>query len=80
MNMDAWFVLPHFPVVRHDKITTKVRIEYDCAARSNGIALNYLIYSGPNLQQDLFNVLIRFRRKPVAIVCDILFVKVNIHG
>ena len=65
-----WY-LPHFPVVRMDKTTTKVRIVFDCAAKCNGISLNDMIYAGPKLQQDLFNVLVRFRRNPVGIACDI---------
>jgi hypothetical protein len=54
-----------------DKTTTKVRIVFDCAAKCNGISLNDMIYAGPKLQQDLFNVLVRFRRNPVGIACDI---------
>ena len=50
--------LPHFPVVRMDKSTTKVRIVFDCAAKCDGISLNYMIHVGPKLQQDLFNVLV----------------------
>ena len=67
---NVWY-LPHFPVVRMDKATTKVRIVFDCAAKCNGISLNDMIYAGPKLLQDLFNVLIRFRRNPVGIACDI---------
>ena len=62
--------LPHFPVVRMDKTTTKVRIVFDCAAKCNGISLNDMIHAGPKLQQDLFNVLVRFCRNPVGIPCD----------
>ena len=40
-----------------DKTTTKVQIVFDCAAKCNGISLNDMIYAGPKLQQDLFNVL-----------------------
>ena len=67
---NVWY-LPHFPVVRMDKTTTKVRIVFDCAAKCNGISLNDMIHAGPKLQQDLFNVLVRFRRNPVDIACDI---------
>ena len=63
--------LPHFPVVRMDKSTTKVRIVFDCAAKCDGISLNDMIHAGPKLQQDLFNVLVRFRRNPVGVACDI---------
>jgi len=67
---NVWY-LPHFPVVRMDKTTTKVRIVFDCAAKCSGISLNDMIYAGPKLQQDLFYVLVRFRRNPVGIACDI---------
>ena len=67
---NVWY-LPHFPVVRMDKTTTKVRIVFDCTAKCNGVSLNDMIYAGPKLQQDLFNVLVRFRRNPVGIACDI---------
>ena len=32
--------LPHRPVVREDKITTKVRIVFDASAKQNGVSLN----------------------------------------
>ena len=67
---NVWY-LPHFPVLRMDKTTTKARIVFGCAAKCNGISLNDMIYAGPKLQQDLYNVLVRFRRNPVGIACDI---------
>ena len=60
--------LPHFPVVKKDRSTTKVRIVFDAPARHNGIALNDVIYQGPKLQNDLLNV---FKRYSVALVCDV---------
>ena len=66
----SWY-LPHFPVVREDKETTKVRIVYDSAARYGGISLNDTMLPGPKLQQDIFDVLLRFRRNPVALVADL---------
>ena len=65
-----WF-LPHFPVIRLDKDTTKVRIVYDASAEHKGVSLNDMILSGPKLQNDLFNVLLRFRREKVGVICDI---------
>ena len=66
-----WY-LPHFPVLRPDKDTTKTRIVFDASAKYDGQSLNDVIYQGPKLQQDLFDVLLRFRRLPVAVVCDIV--------
>ena len=65
-----WY-LPHFPVIRPDKDTTKIRIVFDASAKCQGTSLNDAINQGPKLQRDLFDVLLRFRRFPVAIVCDI---------
>ena len=67
----AQWYLPHFPVVRLNKSTTKVRIVFDCSAKCDGVSLNDEIHAGPKLQQDLFDVLLRFRRDPVAVACDI---------
>ena len=67
---EIWY-LPHFPIVKMSKSTTKVRIVFDCSARCNGVSLNDVIHAGPKLQRELFDVLIRFRRNPVALVCDI---------
>ena len=65
-----WY-LPHFPVVRLDKTTTKVRIVFDCSNKFNGISLNDVIYAGPKRQRELFHVLVRFRLNPVAVACDV---------
>ena len=66
----GWF-LPHFPVLRPDKDTTKTRIVFDAAAKFEGTSLNDQTYKGPNLQRDLFDVLLRLRRLPIAVVYDI---------
>ncbi|XP_074629536.1 uncharacterized protein LOC141887142 [Acropora palmata] len=67
---EVWY-LPHFPIVKMSKSTTKVRIVFDCSAKCTGISLNGVIHAGPKLQRELFDVLIRFRCNPVALVCDI---------
>ena len=53
------FGLPHFPVIRMDKTTTKVHIVFYCSAKTDGVSLNDAICVGLKLQKDLFNVLIR---------------------
>ena len=70
LSTSRWY-LPHFPVLRPDKDTTKVRIVFDASARYEGHSLNDRIHQGPKLQRELFDVLLRFRRQPVALVCDI---------
>ncbi|XP_064627878.1 uncharacterized protein LOC135487738 [Lineus longissimus] len=65
-----WY-LPHFPVVRPDKSTTKTRIVFDASAKFEGVSLNDTLHQGPKLQKDLVDVLLRFRKEPVALVGDI---------
>ena len=83
-NNEKWktkWLLPHFPVIRRDKETTKVRIVFDGAAKSQGNCLNDAINCGPKLQGDLIKILLRFRKESIALVCDIsemyLQIKVN---
>ena len=76
-----WF-LPHFPVVKEDRITTKVRVVFDAAVKYEGKSLNDAIWPGPKLQRDLVDVLTRFRRAPVALSVDIseMFLQVELQN
>ncbi|XP_064622588.1 uncharacterized protein LOC135484829 [Lineus longissimus] len=66
----GWY-LPHFPVLRPDKATTKTRIVFDASAKVEGVSLNDLLHQGPKLQNSLYSVLLRFRHHPVALMSDI---------
>ena len=68
-DQTKWY-LPHFPVVQMDKATTKVRLVFDASAKFKDLSLNDVIYPGPELQNELFSVLLRFRKQSVAILCD----------
>ncbi len=50
---------------------SRTRIVFDSSAKHHGVSLNDMILPGPKLQNSLFNVLMRFRRYPVAVACDI---------
>jgi hypothetical protein len=67
---EGWY-LPHFAVIKQDKQTTKVRIVYDAAAKYEGCSLNDEMFPGPNLQRDIVDILLNFRRRPVGLVGDI---------
>ena len=41
--------LPHRPVIRADKTTTKIRAVFDASCKVNDSSLNECLYSGPNL-------------------------------
>ena len=80
-STDQCWYLPHFAIVRPQKTTTKVRIVFDAAASYHGISLNDAIHAGPKLQRDLCDVLTRFRRKPIAVACDVaeMYLQVSIR-
>ena len=63
--------LPHHGVIRKDKNTTKVRVVYDASARTNGPSLNDCLHVGPKHNQRIFDILLRFRTKKVALVADV---------
>ena len=64
----AWY-LPVF-CVQHPK-KPKARMVYDASARYQGVSLNDCLYSGPDLNNQLRGVLLRFREQPIAFAADI---------
>ena len=68
---DRTWYLPHFVIVKADRTTTKTRIVFDASASCNGVSLNDRIHTRPKLQLSLLDVLLRFRHHPIALVCDI---------
>ena len=65
--------LPHRAVVRDDKSSTKLRIVFDASSKpsKNSLSRNQCLFKGPQLTPLLFDILVRFRVHPVAIVCDL---------
>ena len=67
---EGWF-LPHFPVIREDRATTKIRLVFDAAAKYQGRSLNDELYPGPSICSDLIEILLGFRRLPIALTGDV---------
>ena len=65
------WLLPHFPVVRADRTTTKTRIVFDASAKFRGKSLNSEALPGPKLQADMFSIQVGFRKELVALVGDV---------
>lgn len=63
--------ISHHPVIRPEKKSTPVRIVFNSSAAFNGHRLNEYWEKGPDLLNDLFGVLLRFRQHPIAISGDI---------
>ena len=71
-EMGGIHYLPHKPVVRHDKITTKTRMVFDASSRAeNEFSLNECLATAPSLTPSLFGVLTRFRSYKFAVIGDI---------
>ena len=70
---NAVHYLPHHPVVRKDRATTKVRIVYNGSAKQGdgSLSLNDCLQKGPNLIPKLYEILLWFRWNPVALTADI---------
>lgn len=62
------FYLPVFCVAEKRK---KPRLVFDSSATYSGVSLNSILYKGPDLNNSLRDVLLRFRERPVAIISDI---------
>ncbi|XP_068247720.1 uncharacterized protein [Palaemon carinicauda] len=76
------YYMPHRPVVKLSSSSTKIRPVFDASASCyNGVSLNDCLSSGPSLNPDLVEVLIRFRRWPIAVTADIrkAFLQINVQ-
>ena len=87
MNLDTWkkfprnkihmpatncFYLPYHCVIKDASSTTKLRVVFDDSAKSaSGVSLNDRLMVGPQLQKDLFGILIGFWFHQIAISADI---------
>jgi hypothetical protein len=65
----VWY-LPHHAVMSKKK-PGKLRIVYDCASKYKGQSLNDMCKRGPDLNNRLLYVLLRFRQHEFAFTCDI---------
>ncbi|KAL0820903.1 hypothetical protein ABMA28_005563 [Loxostege sticticalis] len=64
--------LPHHGVERAESTTTKYRVVFNASSKtSTGRSLNDLMYKGPNLQQDLQSLLLKWRQYQYAFTADI---------
>ena len=66
---EYWY-LPFFGVY-HPQKPSQIRVVFDSSAQFEGISLNDVLLSGPDMNNSLLGVLIRFRKNPVAITADI---------
>ncbi|KAK3545643.1 hypothetical protein QTP70_008781 [Hemibagrus guttatus] len=68
-GQECWY-LPIFGVY-HPQKPGQIRVVFDSSAQKQGISLNDVLLSGPDLNNSLLGVLLRFRRELVAVTADI---------
>lgn len=66
---ECWY-LPFFGVY-HPRKPEQIRIVFDSSAQHNGVSLNDVLLTGPNLNNSLLGVLMRLREEKVAVTADI---------
>jgi hypothetical protein len=72
-NPDDGCYLPHHGIIKFTDTQTKFRVVFDGSAKSsNGTALNDHLLVGPNLQKDIFSLLVDFRQYQYALSADVL--------
>uniref|UniRef100_A0A8D8WZP0 Integrase catalytic domain-containing protein n=1 Tax=Cacopsylla melanoneura TaxID=428564 RepID=A0A8D8WZP0_9HEMI len=72
----------HHAVFRPERVSTKVRVVFDLSCpTSNGISLNDILFTGPTLYNDLFELLVKFRMFPIAALSDVkkMFLQVYVR-
>lgn len=69
---DIIYYIPHFVVLKSSSLKTKLRLVFDAFARvPPHISLNDTLMVGTTIQNDLFVILLRFRKHEVAFIADI---------
>ncbi|XP_053403186.1 uncharacterized protein LOC128558291 [Mercenaria mercenaria] len=68
-NKTSCFI-PHHGVY-HPQKRDKIRVVFDCSATFESESLNAHLLQGPDLTNKLVGVLCRFRKEPVALMCDV---------
>ncbi|XP_025991335.2 uncharacterized protein LOC113003954 [Solenopsis invicta] len=64
--------LPHQAVFKTDGLTIKIRVVFDASSKtSNGQSLNDKLQAGPHLQNEMFDILLRFRTHQFVFSADI---------
>ncbi|XP_028304259.1 uncharacterized protein LOC114464360 isoform X2 [Gouania willdenowi] len=68
-DQECWY-LPSFGVY-HPQKPGKIRVVFDSSAQCDNISLNDVLLKGPDLNNSLVGVLLRFRSDPYAVMADV---------
>ncbi|XP_038106697.1 uncharacterized protein LOC119766305 [Culex quinquefasciatus] len=67
------YYMPHHAILRPSSSTTKLRVVFDASAKMSptSVSLNEALQIGGTVQNDLFSILLAFRKHPVAFTADL---------
>ncbi|XP_035219447.1 uncharacterized protein LOC118192560 [Stegodyphus dumicola] len=66
------YYLPHHGVYRPDKSSTRLRVVFNAStATTSGLSLNDILLKGRIPQQELFSIMVRFRKHRYAFTADV---------
>lgn len=66
------YFIPHHHVYKPGTSEKKFRVVFNASSKTHSnVSLNDLLYVGPSIQDDLFNIILRFREHLIAIAGDI---------
>ncbi|XP_021358095.1 uncharacterized protein LOC110453467 [Mizuhopecten yessoensis] len=76
---EHWY-LPIFGVYNPQK-PSKVRVVFDSSAKYQGLSLNDVLLTGPDLTNNLVGVLLKFRKERIAVTADVeqMFFNFEVH-
>lgn len=66
---ECWYL--QFFGVYHPRKPNQIRVVFDSSSTHEDTSLNDVLLSGPDMNNTLIGVLLRFRKEPVAITADI---------
>ncbi|XP_065094995.1 uncharacterized protein LOC135716231 [Ochlerotatus camptorhynchus] len=71
VNCTKSYYLPHHGVVKEDSTTTKLRVVFDAScATTSGVSLNDLLLDAPNINTEIFDIMMEFRFFEVVFTAD----------
>lgn len=79
--VEGAYYIPHHAVMKEDSTTTRTRVVFDASCKTtSGIALNNCLLTGPTIQDDLFDIILRLRQPNYAMSADVtkMYRQVNI--
>nr|XP_022910534.1 uncharacterized protein LOC111421598 [Onthophagus taurus] len=66
------YYIPHQAVLRPSSTTTKLRVVFDASCKSsNGKSRNDFMHTGPRLQQEIADILLRWRTHKIVFSADV---------